>query len=126
MTPASQAPLPPRKAPPSEAEVRAALDRMASDPEFGASERRLAFLRFVVEETLAGRAHQLKGFTIANAVYGRDESFDSRTDPVVRLEARRLRQDLELNWPGVCLALELLDELHDLRRRHRALLRRLG
>ncbi|MCB1748664.1 MAG: chaperone modulatory protein CbpM [Gammaproteobacteria bacterium] len=38
----------------------------------------------------------------------------------------RLRQDLELNWPGVCLALELLDELHDLRRRHRALLRRLG
>lgn len=100
MTRASQAPLPPRKAPPSEAEVRAALDRMASDPEFGASERRLAFLRFVVEETLAGRAHQLKGFTIANAVYGRDESFDSRTDPVVRLEARRLRQDLDSYYVG--------------------------
>ena len=39
--------------------------------------------------------------------------------------ALRLRRDLELNWPGVCLAIELLDELDDLRRRHRALLRRL-
>jgi len=40
--------------------------------------------------------------------------------------AVRLRRDLELNWPGVCLAIELLDELAELRRRHRALLRRLG
>ena len=40
--------------------------------------------------------------------------------------ALRLRRDLDLNWPGVSLGLALLDELHDLRRRHRALLRRLG
>ncbi|MEQ8232763.1 MAG: chaperone modulator CbpM [Gammaproteobacteria bacterium] len=40
--------------------------------------------------------------------------------------ALRLRRDLELNWPGVSLGLELLDELAELRRRHRALLRRLG
>ena len=40
--------------------------------------------------------------------------------------ALRLRRDFELNWPGVSLGLDLLDELHDLRRRHRALLRRLG
>jgi len=40
--------------------------------------------------------------------------------------ALRLRRDLELNWPGVSLGLVLLDELNDLRRRHRALLRRLG
>ncbi len=39
--------------------------------------------------------------------------------------AIRLRRDLELNWPAVALAIELLDELHDLRRRHRALLQRL-
>jgi chaperone modulatory protein CbpM len=39
--------------------------------------------------------------------------------------ALRLRRDLELNWAGVGLAGELLDELEDLRRRHRALLRRL-
>ncbi|MEQ8659950.1 MAG: chaperone modulator CbpM [Gammaproteobacteria bacterium] len=40
--------------------------------------------------------------------------------------ALRLRRDLELNWPGVSLGLALLDELGELRRRHHALLRRLG
>lgn len=39
--------------------------------------------------------------------------------------ALRLRRDLGLNWPGVALSLSLLEELTELRRRHRALLRRL-
>ena len=38
-------------------------------------------------EMLAGRADRLKGYTIATAVFGREESFDPQTDPVVRLEA---------------------------------------
>jgi TolB-like protein len=59
------------------------------------SENRGEFLRFIVEETLAGRANLLKGSTIAVEVYGRDESFDGTTDPVVRLEGRRLRRDLD-------------------------------
>ena len=49
----------------------------------------------MVEELLAGRADRLKGYTIATDVFGRDESFDPQTDPVVRLEARRLRRALE-------------------------------
>ncbi|WP_299902437.1 hypothetical protein [uncultured Ruegeria sp.] len=81
-------------------EVRAALMRMLSHPEFSASERRRQFLSFVVEETLGGRSATLKGFTIAQAVFGRDESFDHKTDPVVRLEARRLRQDLDSFYVG--------------------------
>lgn len=52
-------------------------------------------LRFLIEEALAGRADRLKGFSIAVAVFGRDETFDSQSDPVVRLEARRLRRDLD-------------------------------
>jgi len=80
---------------PTVSEVRAALERILSSPVLEASDRRRAFLRFVVEETLAGRAERLKGFTIAVAVFGRDESFDSQSDPVVRLEARRLRRDLD-------------------------------
>ena len=40
--------------------------------------------------------------------------------------AVRLRRDLDLNWSGVGLVGELLDELGELKRRHRALLRRLG
>jgi len=85
---------PEQAAPPSEA-VRAELERLLSSEALDASDRRRAFLRFVVEETLAGRGERLKGYTIALAVFGRDESFDSQTDPVVRLEARRLRRDLD-------------------------------
>ncbi len=84
----------------SEGDVRAALDRMLSHPEFRASQRRREFLNFVVEEALAGRGSALKGFTIAQAVFGRDEGFDPKTDPVVRLEARRLRQDLDSYYVG--------------------------
>jgi len=39
--------------------------------------------------------------------------------------ATRLRRDLEINWEGVALALELLDEVQALRRENHALLRRL-
>ncbi len=89
-----------RGAHPSQADVRAALDRMFEHPEFRASKRRRAFLSFVVEEALAGRGPALKGFAIAHSVFGRDENFDPKTDPVVRLEARRLRQDLDSYYVG--------------------------
>jgi TolB-like protein/tetratricopeptide (TPR) repeat protein len=75
--------------------VRAELERILSSPHFQASEKRRAFLRFIVEETLSGRAERLKGYTVAIDVFGRDEGFDSQADPVVRLEARRLRRDLD-------------------------------
>ncbi|MXN64905.1 hypothetical protein GR183_08295 [Stappia sp. GBMRC 2046] len=71
------------------------LRRILSNPEFQASAKRRAFLRFIVEEALAGRAARLKGHAVAVAVFGRDETFDSQSDPVVRLEARRLRRDLD-------------------------------
>jgi hypothetical protein len=75
--------------------VREQLERILSHPEFTASDRRKSFLRYVVEETLAGRADHLKGYSIAVSVLGRDDSFDPSADPVVRLEARRLRRELE-------------------------------
>lgn len=71
------------------------LERILNNGAFAASDRRKAFLRYVVEEALAGRAGQIKGFSIAVSVLGRDEDFDPQTDPVVRLEARRLRRELE-------------------------------
>ena len=67
--------------------VREQLQRILDSPSFEASERRRRFLRYVVEELLAGRADRLKGYAIATDVFGRDESFDPQTDPVVRLEA---------------------------------------
>src|SRR5690606_28737191 len=75
--------------------VRAELQRILDSPSFEASGRRRRFLRYVVEEMLAGRADRLKCYSIATAVFERDDSFDPQTDPVVRLEARRLRRALE-------------------------------
>lgn len=81
--------------PPRAEDVRAALAAILSSPSFEASPRRRNFLSFIVEQTLSGNAHTLKGFTVAVGVFGRDESFDAQADPVVRLEAGRLRRDLD-------------------------------
>ena len=85
----------PSKAHPDCADVRTQLDRLVSSASLRLSARRRELLCFLVEETLHGRSDRLKGFTVAAAVFGRDESFDSSSDPVVRLEARRLRSDLD-------------------------------
>jgi tetratricopeptide (TPR) repeat protein len=85
---------------PSDGDVRAALDALLRDHQFEASERRRRFLRYIVEATLEGRAGELKGYTIAVDVFDRDEAFDPQSDPIVRLEARRLRRDLDSYYMG--------------------------
>jgi TolB-like protein len=52
-------------------------------------------LRFVVNEALQGRDSRLKGYTIAVEVYRRTEGFDPQVDPIVRVEAGRLRRALD-------------------------------
>jgi TolB-like protein len=85
----------PARTAPSPDEVRDQIDRIMASPALHASPRRRAFLRYVVDETLAGRADSLKGVSVAQAVFGRDSTFDQQADPVVRIEARRLRRDLD-------------------------------
>ena len=75
--------------------IRAALERILQSDDFRGSDKQRQFLSFVVKETLAGRALQLKGYTIAVAVYGRTETFDPQIDPIVRVEAGRLRRAVE-------------------------------
>ncbi|WP_274629852.1 tetratricopeptide repeat protein [Arvimicrobium flavum] len=76
-------------------DVRAEVRRIVGSVQFDASERNRRFLEYVVEETLAGNAHRIKAYTIATTVFGRDVHFDPQQDPVVRMEARRLRRSLE-------------------------------
>jgi adenylate cyclase len=76
-------------------DIRAELERILGHRDFEATERTRDFLRFVVEETLAGRAHRLKGYTIAIEVFGRGKDFDANLDPIVRIQAGRLRRALE-------------------------------
>jgi len=87
--------VPAAEEPPSSEEVRAQLDRILTSGDFNASVRNRDFLRYVVEETLAGRAAYIKGFTVAQEVFGRGTDFDPQLDPVVRIEASRLRRSLE-------------------------------
>ncbi|PDT32106.1 hypothetical protein CO660_01465 [Rhizobium sp. L9] len=82
-------------APHDPAAVREQLDRILASPEFHAPERGRRFLQYIVEEMLEGRGEQLKAYTIAQAVFGRDASFDAQNDPVVRIEAGRIRRALE-------------------------------
>ncbi|MBW8636299.1 hypothetical protein K1W69_03785 [Hoeflea sp. WL0058] len=81
------------KSPPED--VRTELQRVLDSVDFRATPRRREMLRYLIEESLAGRARTLKGYTIGVAVFGRGDDFDPQADPVVRLEARRLRRDLD-------------------------------
>jgi adenylate cyclase len=75
--------------------IRRQLGRILASPEFHATDKMRDFLRFVVEEKLAGRSHRLKGYTVAVEVFGRGEDFDAANDPIVRIQAGRLRRALE-------------------------------
>ncbi|MBX5171132.1 MULTISPECIES: hypothetical protein [unclassified Rhizobium] len=79
----------------SQDEVHQQLERILASREFRLPERARRFLEFVVMETLAGRREYLKAFTVAQAVFGRDAKFDAQQDPCVRIEAGRLRRELE-------------------------------
>jgi TolB-like protein/Tfp pilus assembly protein PilF len=75
--------------------IQTALEHLIASSAFDASPRNRAFLRFVVEETLARRSDRIKAYTIGTSVFGRDEAFDPQSDPIVRIEASRLRRSLE-------------------------------
>lgn len=75
--------------------VRSHLERVLHSPHFDGSTRSREFLRYVVEEVLAGRAAYLKQAAIAVEVFGRKADFDAVIDPIVRVQAGRLRRSLE-------------------------------
>jgi len=76
-------------------DIERQLDRILSSADFQASDRLSDFLRYVVQETLAGRGRQIKGYTVATRVFDRPDDFDPVTDPIVRIQAGRLRRRLD-------------------------------
>jgi TolB-like protein len=70
------------------------LGRILASAPFARSARMRRFLRFAVEESLAGHSGRLKEYVIGVEVFDRKESYDPRVDPIVRVEARRLRAKL--------------------------------
>lgn len=72
-------------------EVRDCLSRILQSRIFARSERLRAFLKFIVETEQMGLGRKLKGYTIALDVFGRDKAFESGSDPLVRVQAGKLR-----------------------------------
>ena len=74
--------------------VIAQLERILSSNVFRQADRLKRFLTFTVNETLDGRGERLKEFVIGIEVFGKGSGFDQRSDPIVRVQARRLRAQL--------------------------------
>src|SRR3954469_24694310 len=81
-------------------EVTLALLRVLESPEWSQSVRMAEFLRFVVEHKQQGTAHELKQTVIGVSVFGRQPDYDPKVDPVVRVEARRVRAKLQEYYSG--------------------------
>jgi serine/threonine-protein kinase len=84
----------PNKSLESEHAIRQHLALVLASSAFAPVDRLKRFLRYVVEETVAGRGDNLKEYPIGVEVFDREASFDPRTDPIVRVQARRLRARL--------------------------------
>jgi hypothetical protein len=78
--------------------IRAQLDLMVRDEVFRSSKRSIAFLRYVVEQTLKGAADQIKERTIGAEVFGRKPSYDTNLDHIVRTAATELRKRLAIYY----------------------------
>jgi hypothetical protein len=58
------------------------------------------FLRYIVEETLAGRESGIKEQVLGLEVFDRGPDFNPRLDPIVRVQARNLRSRMAKYYEG--------------------------
>jgi serine/threonine-protein kinase len=96
----------------TDAKVADQLHRVLTSKAFRQADRLKRFLTFIVEETVGGRGERLKEFVVGVEVFGKPESFDPRNDPIVRVQARRLRAQLTRYYREEGPDDELLIELH--------------
>lgn len=82
--------------------VRAHLDKIAGSTLFADSDRLRRFLWFTVESKLQNQHERVKEYVLGREVFDRTDGYDPRLDPIVRVEARRLRSKLAeyYNGPG--------------------------
>src|SRR5260370_6577362 len=75
--------------------IRGQLEKILAHKRFVRSERMARFLGFTVEQSLQGMGAELKEYLIGIEVFDRKDDYDPRIDPIVRVEARRLRGKLQ-------------------------------
>src|SRR5690349_4495684 len=74
--------------------IRRQLEKITAHGLFARSDRMARFLRLAVDRALAGKEAELKEYLIGVEVFDRPDTYDPRVDPIVRVEARRLRTKL--------------------------------
>ena len=72
--------------------VLAELEQIVSSRHFSQSRRYPAFLRFIVEAALRGETDLLRERVIGTEVFGRDATYDTNADPIVRMTAAEVRK----------------------------------
>jgi tetratricopeptide (TPR) repeat protein len=91
--------------------VASQLERMLAHPPLVSSPSLSRFLRFIVEETIAGRGESITEFSLGGRVFNRGEEFNPRTDPIVRVQAHNLRARMARYYAGPGAADSLRIEL---------------
>jgi hypothetical protein len=76
----------------SRSELLEQLERIVRSRHFRNSKRYPTFLRFVVEQTLAGKTEALKERTLGVDVFARPSHYDTNEDPIVRVTAGEIRK----------------------------------
>jgi hypothetical protein len=76
----------------SRSELLDQLERIVQSKHFRNSKRYPSFLRFVVEQTLAGKTEVLKERTLGVDVFARPSNYDTNDDPIVRVTAGEIRK----------------------------------
>jgi hypothetical protein len=84
--------------------ARAQLDKILASDGFVKADRLCRFLRFTAEAKLNGDDDQIKEYLLGREVFDRRDDYDPRLDPIVRVEARRLRSKLDDYYAGPGLA----------------------
>lgn len=78
------------------AEIRAALAQLLSSPHFAKASRMCRLLSFLIEKRLTGGLRDTAEYAIGIEVFDRQpSSYDTTTDPIVRVQAGRLRRRLQ-------------------------------
>lgn len=95
---------------PAPDEVRVELGRILASEPFRPSAQLRVFLQYIVETTLNGEADRIRASTIAIEAFGREKDFNPQADPIVRVEAARLRRAIEQYYagPGADNAVEIV------------------
>jgi hypothetical protein len=91
--------------------IRSQLAQILASPEFRTSQRCQEFLRFVVEQSLAGHADSIKERTIGVEAFGRVADYDTNLDGVVRIKASEVRKRLSLYYAGSGKAAKVVIDL---------------